>query len=44
MFTSTGKKHSAAAMTTFDHGLSVPNQAFVIGANAIMGIALAAIR
>ena len=44
MLTRTGKKQSAAAMTTFDHGLSVPNQAFVIGANAITGIAFAAIR
>ena len=43
MFTSTGKKQSTAAITTFDHGLSVPNHAFVIGANAMIGIAFAAI-
>ena len=44
VLTSTGKKQRAAAMTTFDHGLKVPNQAFVIGANAITGMAFAAIR
>ncbi len=44
VLTSTGKKQSAAAITIFDHGLRVPNQAFVIGANAITGIAFAAIR
>ena len=42
-FTSTGKKHSTAAITIFDHGLRRPNQAFVIGAKAMIGIALAAI-
>ena len=41
--TSTGKKQSAAAITIFDHGLSVPNHALVIGANAMIGIAFAAI-
>ena len=35
VFTSTGKKQRTAAITIFDHGLSMPNQAFVIGANAI---------
>ena len=43
VFTSTGKKQSSAAITTFDHGESVPNHAFVIGANATIGTALAAI-
>src|SRR5688572_25182306 len=44
VLTRTGKKQSTPAMATFDHGLSVPNQAFVIGAKAMIGIALAAIR
>src|SRR5688572_33314215 len=43
VFTSTGKKHSTAAITTFDHGESVPNHALVIGANATIGTAFAAI-
>src|SRR5437867_3774958 len=43
VFTKTGKKQSTAAMTIFDHGLRIPNQAFVIGANARIGIAFAAI-
>ena len=30
-------------MAIFDHGLSRPNHAFVIGAKAMIGIALAAI-
>jgi hypothetical protein len=29
-------------MTIFDQGLRIPNQAFVIGANAMIGTALAA--
>src|SRR5947209_7931936 len=41
--TSTGKKQRTAVMVIFDHGLSVPNQAFVIGAKAMIGIAFAAI-
>jgi hypothetical protein len=44
VLTSTGKKQRTAAITIFDHGLSVPNQAFVIGANATIGTAFAAIR
>ena len=43
MFTSTGKKQSAAAITIFESGLRSPNQLFVIGAKAMIGIALAAI-
>ena len=43
VFTSTGKKERTPAMAIFDHGLRIPNHAFVIGANAMMGIALAAI-
>ena len=43
MFTSTGKKQSTAAITIFESGLSSPNQLFVIGAKAMIGIALAAI-
>src|SRR3954451_4048806 len=43
VLTSTGKKHSTAAMVIFDQGLSVPNHAFVIGAKAMIGIAFAAI-
>ncbi len=43
VLTSTGKKQRTAAIMTFDHGESVPNQAFVIGANATIGTALAAI-
>ena len=44
VLTSTGKKQSTAAMTIFDHGLRIPNQAFVIGAKATIGTAFAAIR
>src|SRR5919204_2437286 len=44
VLTRTGKKQRTAAITIFDHGLRIPNQAFVIGANAMIGIALAAIR
>ena len=44
VLTRTGKKQSAAAITIFDQGLNVPNHAFVIGANAITGMAFAAIR
>ena len=40
---STGKKHSTAAITIFESWLSVPNQLFVIGAKAMIGIAFAAI-
>ncbi len=43
MFTRTGKKQSTAAIVIFDHGLRIPNHAFVIGANAMIGIAFAAI-
>ena len=43
VFTRTGKKQSTAAMTIFEAGFSRPNQLFVIGANAMIGIALAAI-
>ena len=43
MFTSTGKKQRIAGDRHFECGLSTPNQAFVIGANAMIGTALAAI-
>src|ERR671915_2537973 len=43
VFTNTGKKTSTAAIAIFEAGLSVPNQLFVIGAKAMIGIALAAI-
>src|SRR5215207_7643406 len=43
MFTSTGKKQRTAAIAIFDHGESSPNQLFVIGAKAMIGIAFAAI-
>src|SRR5215212_1736093 len=43
VFTSTGKKQSTAAITIFDSGFRRPNQLFVIGANAMIGIAFAAI-
>ncbi len=43
MFTRTGKKQSTPAIAHFECGLRTPNQAFVIGANAMIGIALAAI-
>ena len=42
MFTSTGKKQSTPAIAHFECGFSTPNQAFVIGANAMIGTALAA--
>src|SRR5712691_4204705 len=38
----TGKKQSTAAIAIFENGLSKPNQLFMIGANAMIGIALAA--
>ncbi len=41
--TSTGKKQRTAAITIFESWLSVPNQLFVIGAKAMIGIAFAAI-
>ena len=43
MLTSTGKKQSSAAMKIFEL-FSIPNQAFAIGANAMIGIALAAMK
>src|SRR5918992_4621068 len=43
VFTNTGKKTSTAAIAIFEAGLSSPNQLFVIGAKAMIGIALAAI-
>src|SRR5918998_3937015 len=43
VFTSTGKKTSAAAIAIFDVLFSGPNHWFVIGANAMIGTALAAI-
>ena len=43
MLTSTGKKQSSAAMKIFEL-FSIPNQAFAIGANAMIGIALAATK
>src|ERR671917_1804922 len=43
VFTSTGKKQSTAAMAIFESGFRRPNQLFVMGANAMIGIALAAI-
>src|SRR4051794_17904154 len=43
VLTSTGKKHRTAAIMIFDQGLKIPNQALVIGANAMMGTAFAAI-
>ena len=38
----TGKKQSTEAIAIFEKGFSKPNQLFMIGANAMMGIALAA--
>src|ERR1700674_2277129 len=38
----TGKKQSSAAIAIFEKGFSRPNQLFMIGANAMIGIALAA--
>ena len=43
VFTSTGKKHRIPAIAIFECGFSTPNQAFVIGANAMIGIALSAV-
>ncbi len=44
MLTITGKKQSTAAIAIFEKSwLSTPNQLFVIGAKAMIGIALAAI-
>ena len=43
VFTSTGKKQSTAVIVIFDHELRMPNHAFVIGAKAMIGTALAAI-
>src|SRR5262245_32057932 len=43
VFTKTGKKQSTAAITIFESGLRAPNQLFVIGAKAMIGIAFAAI-
>ena len=43
MFTSTGKKQSTAAIAIFEFGESGSNQALKIGANAMIGTALAAI-
>ena len=43
MFTITGKKQSTAATAIFDVAVSGSNQALKIGANAMIGIALAAI-
>ena len=43
MLTSTGKKQSSAAMKIFEL-FSIPNQAFAIGAKAMIGIALAATK
>ena len=38
----TGKKQSTAAIAIFENGFSKPNQLFMIGANAMIGIAFAA--
>src|SRR5579864_83188 len=43
VFTSTGKKHSTAAITIFENFENGENQASVIGAKAMIGIAFAAI-
>src|SRR3954447_8102012 len=43
VFTNTGKKQRMAAITIFDVLSSGLNQAFVIGANAMIGMAFAAI-
>ena len=43
VFTIVGKKHSTAAIAIFETGFSRPNQLLVIGANAMIGTALAAI-
>src|SRR5262249_39867763 len=38
----TGKKHRTATIAILENGFSNPNQSFMIGANAMIGIALAA--
>ena len=38
----TGKKQSTAAIAIFENGFKRPNQSFMIGAKAMIGIALAA--
>src|SRR5215211_174262 len=43
VFTNTGKKQRIAAITIFESGFRSPNHWFVIGANAMIGIAFAAI-
>ena len=43
VFTITGKKQRTAAIAIFENGLRSPNQLFVMGANAMIGIAFAAI-
>jgi hypothetical protein len=43
VLTIVGKKQSTAAIAIFENGLSSPNQLFVIGENAMIGTALAAI-
>ena len=43
VLTSTGKKHRNAAMKIFEP-FSIPNQALAIGAKAMIGIALAAMK
>ena len=42
VFTITGKKQRTAAIAIFEKGFRSPNQLFVIGANAMIGTALAA--
>src|SRR5215472_11876767 len=44
VFTSTGKKQSTAAIAIFDPFENGLNQAFMIGAKAMIGIAFAAIK
>ena len=43
VFTSTGKKQRMPVIAHFACGFRTPNQAFVIGAKAMIGIALVAI-
>ena len=43
VFTRTGKKQRMAAIAIFECGFRTPNHAFMIGANAMIGTALAAI-
>ena len=43
VLTIVGKKQRTAAIAIFEKGLRSPNQLFVIGANAMIGIAFAAI-